>query len=267
MHSCLYKGWVRHRRHSPRPHEFRYQLFMLYLDLAEVDTVFEGRSLWSTDRRAIARWKRSDHHGDPAEPLDTSIRRLVESRCGARPEGPIRLLTHPRYFGYGFNPVSFYYCYAAGGESLAAIVAEINNTPWGEQHCYVLPARASTGPAEHKLRFKFGKDFHVSPFLPMDMDYDWRFNAPDGHLQVHMENRQEGQPVFDATMNLEREPITGASLASALVSYPLMTGKVAFAIYWQALRLWLKRTPFITHPDKTGAGHRLRAGRIESTHP
>ncbi len=267
MHSCLYKGWVRHRRRSPRPHEFRYQLFMLYLDLAEVGTVFEGRSLWSTHRPAIARWKRSDHHGDPAEPLDTSIRRLVESRCGVRPEGPIRLLTHPRYFGYGFNPVSFYYCYAADGESLAAIVAEINNTPWGEQHCYVLPASASAGPAEHRLRFKFGKDFHVSPFLPMDMDYDWRFNAPDGHLQVHMENWREGQPVFDATMNLEREPITGASLASALVSYPLMTGKVAFAIYWQALRLWLKRTPFITHPDKTGAGHRLRAGRIESTHP
>jgi hypothetical protein len=240
---------------------------MLYLDLAEVDTVFDGRWLWSTDRAAVARWQRSDHHGDPAEPLDTSIRTLVESRSGARPAGPIRLLTHPRYFGYGFNPVSFYYCYEADGETLAAIVAEINNTPWGEQHCYVLPAGSSRGPAEHKLRFKFGKDFHVSPFLPMDMDYDWRFNAPQEHLLVHMENWREGQPVFDATMTLERQPITGASLASALVSYPLMTSQVAVAIYWQALRLWLKRTPFMTHPDKTGAGHRLRGGRIEGTHP
>jgi DUF1365 family protein len=240
---------------------------MLYLDLAELPTVFDRRWLWSTSAPALARWKRADHHGDADEPLDASIRKLVESRCGLRPQGPIRLLTHPRYFGYGFNPVSFYYCYEADGETLAAIVAEINNTPWGEQHCYVLPARASTGTADHKLRFEFGKDFHVSPFLPMDMDYDWRFNAPDEHLLVHMENWREGRQLFDATLTLEREPITAASLASALVAYPLMTSRVACAIYWQALRLWLKRTPFLTHPDRTGAGHRLRAGRIEGTQP
>jgi DUF1365 family protein len=184
-----------------------------------------------------------------------------------RPAGPIRLLTHPRYFGYGFNPVSFYYCYEADGETLAAIVAEINNTPWGEQHCYVLPARASHGTADHKLRFQFGKDFHVSPFLPMDMDYDWRFAPPGDRLLVHMENWQDGEALFDATMTLERAPITAGSLAACLATYPLMTGKVAFAIYWQALRLWLKRTPFFTHPDKTGAGHRTHAGRIESPQP
>jgi hypothetical protein len=267
MQSCLYKGWVRHRRQTPQPHEFGYELFMLYLDLAELPTVFEERWLWSTQGRALARWKREDHHGDPAESLDTSIRNLVESRSGERPAGPIRLLTHPRYFGYGFNPVSFYYCFGADGATLAAIVAEINNTPWGEQHCYVLPARASDGAVDRKLRFRFGKDFHVSPFLPMDMDYDWRFNTPADRLLVHMENWREGREVFDATLTLEREPITSASLSSALVSYPLMTAKVGFAIYWQALRLWLKRTPFLTHPDKTGAGHRLRAGRIERTEP
>jgi len=152
---------------------------------------------------------------------------------------------------------------ARWSESLAAIVAEINNTPWGEQHCYVLPARASTGPAQHKLRFKFGKDFHVSPFLPMDMDYDWRFGTPGDRLFVHMENWREATAVFDATKTLEREPISGPSLAACLAAYPLMTGKVAFAIYWQALRLWLKRTPFFSHPDKTGAGHRRLEGRIE----
>ena len=114
-----------------------------------------------------------------------------------------------------------------------------------------------------KLRFRFGKDFHVSPFLPMDMDYDWRFAAPGERLLVHMENWREDMPVFDATLSLEREPLGSRALAGALAGYPFMTAKVAAAIYWQALRLWLKRTPFFTHPDKTGAGHRRLDGRIE----
>ena len=192
-----------------------------------------------------------------------SIRSLVASRGAPRPEGPIRLLTHPRYFGYGFNPVSFYYCFDEQDTRVEAVVAEINNTPWGEQHCYVLPATASSG-TPGKLRFRFGKDFHVSPFLPMDMDYDWRFAAPGERLLVHMENWREGK------RGLRRDAVPGyasrsriARSAGALVGYPFMTAQVAGAIYWQALRLWLKRTPFFTHPDKTGAGHRHFEGRIE----
>ena len=262
MQSCLYKGWVRHRRHSPGPHSFRYEVCMLYLDLAELPQALEGYWFWSARRTALARWHREDHHGDATEALDQSIRSLVESRGASRPEGPIRLLTHPRYFGYGFNPVSFYYCFDASDTRVEAIVAEINNTPWGERHCYVLPATASSGTPE-KLRFHFGKDFHVSPFLPMDMDYDWRFAAPGERLLVHMENWREDRPVFDATLSLEREPLGSRALAGALAGYPFMTAQVAGAIYWQALRLWLKRTPLFTHPDKTGAGHRSLEGRIE----
>ena len=262
MHSCLYKGWVRHRRHSPGPHSFRYELCMLYLDLAELPQALEGYWFWSARRTALARWHREDHHGTAAEALDQSIRSLVASRGAVRPEGPIRLLTHPRYFGYGFNPVSFYYCFDSQDTRVVAVVAEINNTPWGEQHCYVLPASASSG-TPGKLRFHFGKDFHVSPFLPMDMDYDWRFVAPGKRLLVHMENWREDRPVFDATLSLEREPLGSRALAGALARYPFMTAQVAGAIYWQALRLWLRRTPFFTHPDKTGTGHRRLDGRIE----
>jgi DUF1365 family protein len=264
VQSCLYRGWVRHRRLESAQHEFRYRLCLLYLDLEELPGALDGYWLWSARRPAPVRWHRADHHGEAGKPLDGSIRDLVEARGGRRPRGPIRLLTQPRYFGYGFNPVSFYYCYEEDGSTLEAIVAEINNTPWGEQHCYVLPARANAGTAR-KLRFRFGKDFHVSPFLPMDMDYDWRFTTPHERLLVHMENWRDERLAFDATMTLEREPLGSAALARALLAYPFMTGKVAGAIYWQALRLWLKRVPFFTHPEKTGAGHRARAGRIEGT--
>jgi len=244
------------------PHEFRYRICLLYLDLAELPGALDGRWLWSARRPALARWHRADHHGDPARSLDAEIRDLAESRTGRRPGGAIRLLTAPRVLGYGFNPVSFYYCFDAGDREIDCVVAEINNTPWGERHCYVLPSTHNEGTAS-KLRFRFGKDFHVSPFLPMDMSYDWRFSLPGSRLLVHMENWRDGVAQFDATMTLERAPITGPSLAGALLRYPLLPLKVTTAIYWQAFRLWMKRVPFHTHPDKTGAGHRARAGRIE----
>ncbi|MEI2421818.1 DUF1365 family protein, partial [Arthrospira platensis SPKY2] len=106
---------------------------MVCLDLAELDTVFRGRWLWSTQRPALAWLRREDHLGDPAHSLDESVRRLVAERTGRRPAGPIRLLAHLRYFGHCFNPVSFYYCYDAAGERVETIVAEVNNTPWGER--------------------------------------------------------------------------------------------------------------------------------------
>jgi DUF1365 family protein len=252
LHSCLYTGSVRHRRYEPADNRFSYKLFMMYLDLAELPRVFEPYLLWSARRAAPARFKRSDYlqHGDdPTLPLDESVRQLVASRTGKRPVGPIRLLTHLRYFGYSFNPVSFYYCFDGTGEKVQTIVAEITNTPWKERHAYVLPVGDSLASG-NAWRFRFEKQFHVSPFMPMDMRYDWRFSEPSAGLHVHMENWRNGRSAFDATLSLRREPITSASLARALVGFPLMTAKVVTLIHWQALRLWAKRTPFYTHPKK-----------------
>ena len=252
MHSALYTGSLRHRRFAPREHEFEYELAMAWIDLAELDHVFRGRWLWSAKRPALAWLKRSDYLGDPAKPLDGEVRDLVERETGVRPRGPVRLLTHLRTFGYCFNPVSFYYCYDEKDARVVAIVAEITNTPWKERHAYVLPARdtVSRGPA---LRFRFDKRFHVSPFMPMEMGYDWRFGRPGPTLAVHMENLSGGAKVFDATLSLERREISTATLAFALLRFPFATLRVSFAIHWQALRLWAKRIPFHDHPGHDAA--------------
>ncbi len=248
MTSALYEGTVRHRRLTPVPHEFEYTLFMVYLDLAEVETVFAGRWFWSASRRAVARFRREDHLGDPALPLDRCVRDLVEEKTGRRPEGAIRLLTHLAYYGWCFNPVSFYYCFDRAG-ALETVVAEVTNTPWLERHSYVLDGRASLTRGE-ALSWRAAKLMHVSPFMKMDQEYTWAMRAPGARLSVHMENLEHGRKLFDATMTMTRVEITGRALAWALLRWPFMTLSVVGGIHWQAFMLWLKRVPVIDHPKK-----------------
>lgn len=244
--SAVYEGRVRHRRHAPRAHAFEYRMAQLYLDLDEVDQVFERRWLWSARRPALARFRRSDYIGPHDMPLAEAVRQRIRDATGRAPDGPIRLLTHLRYAGHVFNPVSFYYCFDGGG-ALDCVIAEITNTPWKERHAYVLPVSRATRHGR-ALGWEFDKAFHVSPFMAMQRRYAWRFTAPGDDLHVHMDVVDGQAREFDATLDLRRRPLDGASLARVLVRYPLMTARVVGAIHWQALRLWLKGVPVHDHP-------------------
>jgi DUF1365 family protein len=239
-HSAIYEGSIRHRRFAVRRHEFRYRIAMAYVDLDELPTLLQGRLV--RRRPGLVRFRRSDYLGDPATPLQDAVRALVQERLGSAPQGPIRLLTHLRTFGHCFNPVSFYYCFAADGERLEAIVAEVTNTPWGERHAYVLDADG------HVPQGGFDKALHVSPFMPMDQRYTWRAPAPAQTLSVQIESSREGHKAFDATLGLRRRPLTRRSLTRITARHPAATLQMLALIYGHAVALKLKGVPVQPHP-------------------
>ena len=245
MHSAICTGWVRHRRYKPVAHGFRYRTFMMYLDLDELPQIFARSWLWSSNRRNLAWFRRADYLGNPSRALKDEVAALVKRETDMSLNGPIRMLTNLRYFGYCFNPVTFYYCFEADGSTLRAIVADITNTPWNERRAYVLDCTQPCRSGTH--RFRFSKDFHISPFMPMAMLYDWRFGNPQNSIGVHMRNLADESCLFDATLKLTKQPITGLSLLRVLLAYPFMTFKVILAIYCQAFRLWFKGATFYPH--------------------
>jgi DUF1365 family protein len=267
--SAIYEGVVTHRRRTPVEHAFRFPLFLMYLDLAELPELFDGHPLWSARRRAVARFRRADYLGDPAIPLDTAVRDLVHERLGFRPAGPVRMLAHLRYLGHCFNPVVFYWCFtpgtageAGGCERVEAVVAEVTNTPWGERHAYVV---AGDGKADHVLESRLEKAMHVSPFMPMEMTYRWRVGTPGEQLAVAIENRDaDGELVFDAHLALRRREIARSSLTRVLARHPAMTLQVLGGIYGQALRLRLKGAPWHAKPA-SAAPPRRTAGAAGPT--
>lgn len=255
LNSAIYSGQVRHRRFSPKPHNFVYQVFMVYLDLQELDAVFAQSRWWSREKFNIAQFKRSDFFDKkPEGSLYDAIADWLERENGRRPDGPIRMLANLRYFGFIINPITCYYCFDKRGQVLQTIVLEVTNTPWGERCQYILNVADSTKASttqksqQAKQAIGFDKKMHVSPFQPMNLEYYWVGKTPDKDLLVHIDVQQDKESVFDATMTLKRQSMCKNTMNSVLWRYPLMTTKVVIGIYWEAVKLFVKRIPFHSVP-------------------
>ena len=249
LHSRLYEGWVRHRRYQPKSHAFNYPVFMTWLALDELDRVMAISNCWSLERFNLVSFYRNDYlGGNTGQDLSSSVINRIKEHNGDDFKGRICLLTHLRFLGFCFNPVSFYFCYPEGSESPRYILAEINNTPWNERYCYVLDV--VEGPSQKKQwTFDFKKAFHVSPFMPMEQYYRWQFSLQESNLTIHMQLQQDNDCCFDATLQLKAKAMTPSEMRNLPLRFPFLTLSVVIAIYWQALRLWLKGIPFYSHPE------------------
>jgi uncharacterized protein len=247
--AAIYAGWLRHRRFLPKGHAFKYQVFMFYVDVARISDVVSLSRCLGFSRWSLVRFCRRDFHGDPSQSLYEAVANTVQAALGKRPQGRITVLANWRLLGFNMNPLTTYYCFDASNTRVEAIVAEVNNTPWDERHAYVL----ACDPSSTKQQLVFDKCFQVSPFNPLEMQYRWVSTAPDEHLLIHIENWQtEGaqeRKVMDATLQLQAQEFSAKNLRRVLLAFPGMTFKVIAAIYWHALRLWLKGVPFVGYRD------------------
>ena len=244
----LYTGTLRHRRFQPRKHEFRYGLFMAWLDIDRIPELM-ARSPWTSyNRFNWASFEQRDHFGDPNLTLRHRVGQDALAHGVKLPSGPIYLLTHLRYLGYCFNPISFYFCYDGSGH-LDAVLAEVNSTFWESRNYWL--SQQNRQPSANALRYRCPKTMHVSPFMGMDLDYEFVLTEPGRNLVAHMNTMErDSQPFFDATLTLEHQPWTPRNLGRVLLRHPWMTVKVIGAIHWQALLLFLKRVPVFRQPEQ-----------------
>jgi DUF1365 family protein len=234
------EGWVYHRRAAPA-HHFRYRVWMLWLDVARL-----GRGPLRLLRRRLGLSPLAiapQDYLDGARDLLGSVHARL-ARHGYPAPQHVFLLTQPRSWVSGFNPVSFYFCVGEAG--LEFILADINNTPWDERHTYVLDARDQSG----EFTFSFPKAFHVSPFMPMDLEYRWRFAIDREEVKISMGLFRDGEETFNAGLRLTVVPLTRGRLLRGMVRYPLQNVVTLARIYWQATRLYAKRSRFYPHPDR-----------------
>ena len=243
--SALYRGAVMHLRRRPKPHRLSYRVFWLLLDLAEIDDLDRRLRLFSRGRSNLLSFHDRDHGDGSGEALRSQVEALLDRAEIDIGRGAIRLLTMPRVLGYVFNPISLYYCHMTDGR-LAAVVYEVTST-FGVRHAYVIPVLEEDQRAGI-IRQGAAKALHVSPFLGMEMDYEFRGRAPGERLELTITGLDVEGPLITAVMRGDRRPLQDRNLLSAALAVPLLTVKVIAAIHWEALKLWLKGVPLAVQP-------------------
>lgn len=266
--SCIYEGLIRHRRNDPVHHQFDFRSFLLMIDLDEVDSVFESFWLWSTDSFSFARFNADEHLKEflPITDLRGRVDAVLEQNDFQVEVGPVKILTQLSYLGFAMNPISIFYCYDLAGEQVVAVIAEVNNTPWGEQHLYFIPSEDRTCERESEPKKRstlfsgeIAKSFHVSPFMPLNMSYRMAFSHPTDRLAVKIENYSnancdsQSKRMLDVSMVMKRKPMTRWNLSLMLIKFPLISFRIFGGIYLNALRLYLKKVPFFPHPGKSSS--------------
>jgi DUF1365 family protein len=246
MKPALYEGVATHRRHTEPKRVFAPRLFMTMLDVDALPEALDPFPGWSARHRAPVHFRNRDFLDGGDAPLGDGVRDLVEACLGRRPNGRVTLLAHLRTFGWLFNPIAVYYCWSESGDGLDAVVLEVTNTPWGERHRYVVDAR------DGKRTTTVAKAMHVSPFLPMDVEYRITWSVPGDDLRLRIDVARAGKHLFDADLRLRRIPLDRRRAVTMPLRHWLMPLRVSLGIYREAAKLALRRARFFPHPNGKG---------------
>lgn len=244
LESGIYTGQVFHQRSQPKVHKFDYNIYLFWLKLTEIDELSNAVNGFSNNKTgfSVVNFRRSDYLGNADIALHEAVlSRMNELQSALDAEAPILtgdifLLGQVRTFGMYFSPVNFYYLRDATGK-FTHLLAEVSNTPWNKRHHYLV---------DLETQQDVNKAFHVSPFNPMDMIYKWQIKSPSQNLSLHLSCYKQTKH-FEAAINMQKKPLTTKNLRQSLMSIPSMTIKTVVGIYWQALKLLIKRVPIYTH--------------------
>jgi DUF1365 family protein len=237
---AAYAGTAAHHRVEP-DRTFAPKLFLAFVDVDALPGSLDPLPGWSGRRRALVHYRRRDFFDGSDRPLGDAVRDLVTARLGRRPTGRIDLLAHLRTAGWLFNPLAVYYCWNPAGDGLDALVLEVTNTPWGERHWYVIDARAGSPVLTPKA-------MHVSPFLPMDLQYRIAWTPPGPGLALTITVERAGTRVFTAGLDLRRVDLDARRAVGLVLRHPLLPLRVSLGIHRQALVLFLRRVTWFRHP-------------------